>query len=60
MAKKTKRKRLMWGRDFDAWIWEWNNDNWSCEQPVEQQQKKPLEKLGDGKWVRVKFAKVDP
>lgn len=61
MAKivAKKRKRLMLGRDFDAWAWESSSGYFSTLVNPVVLSLKPLAVLGDGKWVRVKFVKVE-
>lgn len=62
MAKKPakKRKRWVFGRDFDAWALEYRHmygDSWIA---VAIQKAKPLSRMPvpGGEWVRVKFAKA--
>lgn len=65
MAKKTKRRtrkrRLVQGRDWHAWAWEYTGGDWRGSRLMRWASvEKPNIKLltGPGQWVRVRFVKV--
>ena len=63
--KKTTKKRLKRGRDFDAWAFKLDPGQWfvsaSCRFWWEARFSKPLRPLlpeATGQWVRIKFEEV--
>jgi len=61
MAKIAKKgKRLVLGKDFDAWVWHWAGERCTAlEHLIRIQKDEPSDyPVNDGKWVRVKFVKV--
>ena len=59
MMTKAKRKRLVQGRDFDGWAWQYLDKKENKRFLGYAYRRKPILGLeGDGEWVRVKFVEV--
>jgi len=62
-AKKSKRKRLVQGKDYHGWAWEIGEGSgkgsfcWFAEAYKPPTANNPTE---TGKWFRVKYVKVKP
>ena len=53
--EKKLPKRLVKGKDWDAYLWKWDTGRWDLELYFY----KPKWSRSNGKWVRVKFVEVD-